>query len=184
MKTSRTMAVLFAVSAFGCNDDFGTSPPLKPITAAQRLSQVISFSHSSNMSLQLVGIFTNDLDTTGRSISWSYCFVDSSVTAPLWYWYHATSQDVKFDSVSQRLDGPHLAGTDAITLSWIDSDQAMFYASHSSSRFTDQNPEYVIAGSLGQAHISDYLFVSWGIFYTSKVDTNKTFLIVVDAGPV
>ena len=107
-----------------CKDNSTNSLPSgQLITARQKISAVNVYANSNHAGLRLLIVSTKSIGTDGRASSWSYCYVDTSLGGHSTYYFHASANEIGFDSTSLPLVGPSV-----ITLRWFDSDSALTFA--------------------------------------------------------
>jgi len=151
---------ILCILAFSCRDkstdlsDIGST-----FTAAVRLSAVNTYTESCHLGVRLFRVFTSNVDTNGKASQWSYCYVDTSGSHPLYY-FHATSTQVTYDSTSALYVGPSV-----ITLHWFDSDSAIIFAElNGGSAYRSEHPDYWISANLGQIFSPNPITI-WSIYY-------------------
>ncbi len=172
--------LIFSLFLYACKDNSTkSSPSSQVITANQRNSAVTAYANSYNAGLSLLNISTKSIGTDGKASQWSYCYVDTSLGGHPIYYFHATANEVGFDSTAQLLDGRSV-----ITLRWFDSDSALIFAElNSGSQYRTENPNTTIAASLGQS-LSPNPVASWWIIYQGgpivlglRIDANTGTLL-------
>lgn len=170
----------FSLLLYACKDNStDLSLTSQSITANQRNSALNAYVNSYHVGLRLLGLSTKSINTDGKSSKWSYCYVDTSFGVYSTYYFHATANEVGFDSMASLLVGPSV-----ITLRWFDSDSALVFAElNGGSQYRTQNPNTTITASLGQS-LSPNPVTSWWIIYQSstialglRIDANTGTLL-------
>ena len=114
----------FSLLLYTCKDNStDSSLPSQAITANQRNNAINAYVNSYHVGLRLLSLSTKSINTDGKSSQWSYCYVDTSFGLHSTYYFHATANEVGFDSTASLLGGPSV-----ITLRWFDSDSALVFA--------------------------------------------------------
>ena len=173
-------AVILAVlclAMFACKDKStepsGTGPGF---TAKTRLSDVSALADSYYPGARFFRAFTSTVDTNGKASQWSYCYVDTSGSHPLYY-FHATSTQVAYDSTS-----PSYAGPSVITLHWFDSDSAIFFGEQNGgSAYRLANTDCWITADLSQTLTPNPRTV-WSVIYHSANSIMLGLMIDANTG--
>ena len=147
--------------SFACKDNStNASSPDVTFTAAQRNVALNSYVNSYHAGLRLLYVSTDTIGIDGKASKWFYRYVDTSAGEHLTYYFHATMNDIGFDSTTPLLIGPSV-----ITLRWFDSDSAMIFAeSHGGLQYRTQNPNVTMSASLGQS-LNPNPVASWRVIY-------------------
>ena len=156
--------LFFSLLLYACKDN-STDSSLSSqfITASQRNGAVNTYANSYHAGLRLLSISTTNIGTDGKASQWSYCYVDTSLGEHPTYYFHATANEVFFDSTAPLLIGPSI-----ITLRWFDSDSALVFAElNGGAQYRTLNPNTTITASLGQS-LSPNPVTSWRIIYQSS----------------
>ena len=173
---SLTFLSILGIILIGCSHS--TEPPLTvPVTAAAGLTDVNLLAQSYNKGLRFMSVMSNNVNLDGLSVTWQYTYYYPDTTIPpKLYWFHANSIGVAFDSTS--LMG---VGSAVITHTWFNSDLAMHIAEQNGgSQFRSNNPNYVIAASVGEPVVPNPT-TYWNIGYYSNNDKTKFLLLRIDA---
>lgn len=160
MKNAMIILVLSLLS-FACKDNStNSSSPDESFTANQRNIALNSYVNSYHVGLRLLYVSTDTVGIDGKASKWFYRYVDTSAGDHLTYCFHATINEIRFDSTTPLLVGPSV-----ISLRWFDSDSAMIFAeSHGGLQYRTQNPNVTMSASLGQS-LSPNPVASWRIMY-------------------
>jgi hypothetical protein len=155
------IVLIFSLLLYACKDkSTDSSPSSQVISADQRNSAVYTYANSYHAGLRLLSISTKSIGIDGKASQWLYCYVDTSFGEHPTYYFHATANEIGFDSTTQLLIGPSV-----ITLRWFDSDSALVIAElNGGSQYRTQNPNTTITASLGQS-LSPNPVTSWWIIY-------------------
>ncbi len=93
------------------------------------------------------------------------------------YYFHAASNEVKFDSTSIMKN----FGAGFIVHEWFDSDEALGIAEkNGGENFRINNPEYFIEAALGEPVIPNST-TFWYITYRSKINNAVKLFLSIDA---
>ena len=153
--------MILSLAVYACkNDSVSLSPSSQLITANERNSALSAYVNSYHAGLRLLNVSTKNINSSGRALTWSYCFVDTSVGTHPTYYFHATLGDIGFDSTGQLVPGPSV-----ITLRWCDSDSAVIVSEQSGgANYRNQNPNGTMTAYLGQI-VNPNPVVTWRIIY-------------------
>jgi hypothetical protein len=152
---------------------------LVPLTAAAKFVEVNSFAMSYKQGIALATVTSHDVSIEGLSDNWQYLYIDTITTVlPRRYYFHANSNGVGFDSSTAIYEGLWV-----ITLSWFDSDSAVYIAEkNGGSQFRSNYPNSTIDAFLGGAVFpktaSDW-YISYSYFLNDGHE--KFLMLVIDA---
>ena len=159
----RNVVIILALSQLlsACKDNTTiSSSPDESFTANQRMIALNSYVNSYHPGLRLLSLSADTVGVDGKATKWSYQYADTSAGEHLTYYFHATIDEIRFDSST-----PFPVGPSVITLSWFDSDSAMILAeSHGGLQYRTQNTNVTMSASLGQS-LSPNPIASWRIVY-------------------
>ena len=153
--------VVLSLLLLACKDNStNSSSSNESFTANERNIALNAYVSSYHTGLRLLAISTDTVSIDGKASKWLYRYVDTSAGEHLTYYFHATIDDIRFDSTTPLLVGPSV-----ITLRWFDSDSAMIFAElHGGLQYRAQNPNATMSASLGQS-LSPNPVASWRIMY-------------------
>jgi hypothetical protein len=176
MRTAVILPVL-CIAMFACKDkstepsDTGSS-----FTAKARSLDMNAYAESYSPGARFFRAFTSTVDTNGKASQWSYCYVDTSGSHPLYY-FHATSTQLAYDSTSPLYVGPSV-----VTLHWFDSDSAIIFAERNGgSAYRSEHPDFWISASLSQTLTPDPNTI-WSIFYFCTNSIARGLMIDANTG--
>jgi hypothetical protein len=176
-----SIILFICLVSVGCNTDSFLQIPNETdqrITAAYKAATVDLLASSYGKGLRLIGISSEEVDSTGSSLSWSYRYaaLPPLTMSPVEYCFHATYYLVAFDSIT-----PARVGVGVITHSWFDSDVALAVAEQSGgAQFRRENPNCRIGASLGEP-VVPYSTTYWWITYRANEDQSRGLALTIDA---
>jgi len=131
----------------------------KFITAKTKISEIESIASEHSSGLVLISIKSKDVQTTGHAEKWQYKYSSGGIAVD--YYFHATVNEVLFDSISTTI----LVGEGFIIHNWFDSDEAMKISeANGGKEFRENNSDYIIEVSLVEPMVPDsetYWFVKY-----------------------
>lgn len=131
------------------------------ITALSKLENVESIVSEQSQGLILKSIVNNDVHFGGQAEKWVYKYSSGGIAVD--YYYHATENEVTFDSTSTFT----LIGEGLIVEQYFDSDVAMKIAEENGGKeFRENNLDYKIEMSLIEPMVQDPN-VLWFVKYIS-----------------
>ncbi len=146
------------------------------ISASYRLLQVEALARSLDSTSKLITVWSSNVFNNGYAVSWSFRY-GSSVPPVTYYYFTATFDSLRFDSMSTR----GIVGAAFITHAWINSIPATQFAeSNGGTVFRSANPLCWVSASLGEPVVpnpSTY----WYFTYQSKTEHDRHLYITIDA---
>jgi hypothetical protein len=132
------------------------------ITALSKLETVESIVSEQSQGLILKSIFNKDVHYSGKAERWAYKYSSGGIAVD--YYYHATANEVAFDSTSTWT----LIGEGLIVDQYFDSNVAMKIAEENGGKeFREDNLDYRIEISLVEPMVQDPN-VMWFVKYISS----------------
>ena len=146
------------------------------ITALDKYTTVSAMAAARDSSLRLLGISGSDVDSLGRSQSWSYMYCRNVLPEQCAY-FTAFHDSVRFDSLSSGI----LIGIAMIGHTWMNSNQALQIAeSNQGKTFRQSFPSCVVYASLREPVVPNTT-TYWYVTYRSKTDATKSLSLTIDA---
>ncbi|MBU0474299.1 MAG: hypothetical protein KKF62_09055 [Bacteroidetes bacterium] len=159
-----TLLLLFGCTKNSVNDPTDNNGK---ITAASKFNAVKSLASEYSEGLILKSIKSEELQSDGFAKKWNYKFSTAGIAVD--YYFHATSNEVLYDSTSSiNMDGEGL-----IANQWFDSDEALIIAENNGGKeFRNNNHEYLIEASLVEPLIPNSETI-WFVKYSSSFGNTK-----------
>lgn len=181
MKSKIFIFTILILSTFiGCEKDTSVMQSMTEdkITAVYKYEEVNSFANPENKNngLVLESIKSNNVDKNGASEKWSYGY--SSAGIAVTYYYQATKNKVKLDSVSTVTKIPPIQ---LISNNWLDSKELIeITETNGGSDFRTKNKKYKIKIRLEEP-LGYNAPTYWYVEYYSIIDSTVKLQFIVDA---